>query len=165
MSDHKSTWQWRAARTPGKKLPQKQKSTSAYTRTLQEHYLRFDPAACEPFVQLFDMYTDIYWHLAAVELWVPSLLPVLFLQPATTLLTTFSRFKAKLKPSLRVEAFAGVTLFSHRQVLLVFVRAASELKRRCRLHSWDSGVLSVFIPFIAIHSFLKENCAQKMNYF
>ena len=32
-----------------------------------EHYLRFDPAACEPLVRLFD--TDIYWYLAAVHLW------------------------------------------------------------------------------------------------
>ena len=31
-----------------------------------DHYLRFDPAACEPFVRIFG--TDVYWHLAAVEL-------------------------------------------------------------------------------------------------
>ena len=40
-------------------------------------YLRFDPAACEPFVRLLD--TDVCWHLTAVELRVASVLPGLFL--------------------------------------------------------------------------------------
>ena len=31
-----------------------------------DHYLSFDPAACEPFVRIFD--TDVCWHIAAVEL-------------------------------------------------------------------------------------------------
>ena len=31
-----------------------------------EHYLRFGPAVCEPFIRLFD--TDVCWYLAAVEL-------------------------------------------------------------------------------------------------
>ena len=40
-------------------------------------HLRFDPAACEPFVRLLD--TDVCWHLTAVELRVASVLPGLFL--------------------------------------------------------------------------------------
>ena len=53
------------------------------------------------------------------------MLLALFLQPATTLLTAFSRFTVKWN-SLRVAAFAGVALFSHRQVLFFCVWAASE---------------------------------------
>ena len=83
-----------------------------------ERYLRFDPAACEPFVRLFD--ADTCWHLASVfpDLFIYLFIYLFFLGGRD--LTTFSRFTtAELQP---------VALLYHRQVLLGFVYVASEDK-------------------------------------
>ena len=86
-----------------------------------EHYRRFDPVAC-------DLCSVVWnWHvlaLASVELWVASAVPVFFLQPATTLLTTFSRFTAKLKPSLLQPSLALLFFLTGKSLL--FVHATSE---------------------------------------
>ena len=78
-----------------------------------EHYLRFDPAGWEPFVRMFD--TDFCWHLAAVEIWVASVLPGLFLQPHDYTHDVFALHGG-------VAAFVGVALLSKRQVLLILFR-------------------------------------------
>ena len=93
-------------------------------------YLGFDPAACELFVRLFD--TDVFWHLTAVELWDPSVLPGLFLQPATTFFTEFSRFTAELKPSF-LQPWRALLSFS--QGSLVRLCSRCFWRRCCRLHS------------------------------
>ena len=103
-----------------------------------------DPAAFEPFVPLFD--ADVCWYLAGVELWVASVLPGLLPQPAMTLLTMILCL-SELQHSL----------------WLLFFRLCSRYfwRRHCRLHSWDSGVLS-FLPFIAVCSCFKQTARRKL---
>ena len=63
--------------------------------------------------------TDVCWHLTAVELWVASVISGLFLQPKVIVCDVFAL-------NWGVEAFVGVALLSHRQVLLGSVHTASE---------------------------------------
>ena len=77
-----------------------------------EHYLRFDPAAWEPFVRLFD--TEVCWHRAVVRLWVASVLPGFFLQPSDSVAHDVFALHGG------VEAFVCVALLFQRQVLLGF---------------------------------------------
>ena len=110
-----------------------------------EHFLRFDPGACEPFFRLFD--TDVCLHLAAVELWVASVLLGLFHLPEYFFHDVFALHDGD-------EAFVGVALFSHRQVLFGFVHTASE-----------DGVIDYtreILPFIAVRFCFKQTVRRKL---
>ena len=77
-----------------------------------EHYLRFDPAACEPFVRLFHTLTSAGISLPLRCESRLCFLSCLFIP--VTLLTTFSCFTAELKPSLAL-------LFCFRGFLSLFM--------------------------------------------
>ena len=104
--------------------------------------------------------SDVCWYLAAVELWVTSVLPGLFLQPEDFAHDVFALHG-------EVEAFAQncslrwcCSFLS--QASLVRLCSRCFWRRRCRLHSSDSAVFS-FITFIAVRSCLKQIARRKLH--